>query len=403
MRKRTEPRHILDARQRITAAKRRVARQEKRVARIKWEGRNASRGEALLKTFVRRQQRSQQYLDMVVGWSRKHTRRKFPRALRNRFMGPRSARESEQQRRVRWDRDVRAFLDKQYPKAPNYKAYLLALWEKYLAVKLPTEHFVTQFTSGKKAVVFQRAWEMMVARHLDALGFAITTAPYGPDFRFEHGGRSFWVEAVSPEPMGVPEDYLEGPKPGEFKMGDVPHEEVRRRWIAAIKDKAVKLAGYRAMGIVGDDDVYVIAVNGCQLGALPIHHGVSQLPYAVEAVYPAGPIAIPVDKKTGAFGTPYLSNQWAIKSAQGKPVPTSMFVNEKYADVSCVIACTSDRSEDPILPLDVVHNHFAKVAVPRGLFGPEADEWVTEPDGKDGINVKKVEGKISAHQALATI
>ena len=398
MRKGTEAKHILDARQRVTLAKHRVVRQEKRVARIVREGRNASRAEALLKTLVRRQQRSQQYLDMVAGWSRKHPGRKFPRALRNRFMGPKSARETEQQRRARWDRDVRAFLDKQYPNAPNYKASLLALWETYLALKLPTEHFVTEFTSGKKSVVFQRAWEMMVARHLDALGYATTTAPHGPDFRFERGGRTYWVEAVSPEPMGVPGDYLEGPKPGEFKVGDVPHEEVRRRWIAAIKAKADKLAGYRAKGIVRDEDAYVIAVNGCQLGALPIHHGVSQLPYAVEAVYPAGPIAVPVNKETGAFGTPYLSNQWAIKSAQGKPVPTSMFVNEKYADISGVIACTFDRSEDPILPLDVVHNHFAKVAIPQGLFGPESDEWVTEPDGNAGINVKKVELKPAAPQ-----
>jgi hypothetical protein len=222
MRKTTEPRYILDARQRVAAAKRRVARQEKRVARIKREGRDVSQAETRLKALLRRQQRCQQYLDMVLGWSRKHRRSKFPRALRARFMGPRSARETEEQRRARWDRDVRAFLDKQYAKAPHYKASLLALWEKYLALKLPTEHFVTQFTSGKKAVVFQRAWEMMVARHLDAQGFAITTVAHGPDFRFEHAGRTFWVEAVSPEPKGVPEDYLEGPKPGEFKVGKYP-------------------------------------------------------------------------------------------------------------------------------------------------------------------------------------
>jgi hypothetical protein len=400
MRKGSEPRHTLNARQSVTLVKRRVARQDRRAARITQEGRSASRAEALLKTLVRQQQRSQQYLDMVVGWSRKHPGCKFPRALRNRFTGPRSARETEEQRRARWDRDVRVFLDKQYPNAPNYKASLIALWEKYLALKLPTEHFVIELTSGKKAVIFQRAWEMMVARHLDALGYAITTKAHGPDFRFEHEGRTFWVEAVSPEPTGVPGDYLASPKPGEFQVGDVPHEEVHRRWITAIKAKADKLAEYCSKGLVGDDDAYVIAVNGCQLGALPIHHGVSQLPYAVEAVYPAGPIAVPVDKMTGAFGTPYLSNQWAIKSAQGNPVPTSMFVTEKYADVSGVIACTTDRSEDPVLSLDVVHNHFAKVAIPRGLFGPGADEWVPEPDGKDGINVKKVGETIAAPGAM---
>lgn len=304
-------------------------------------------------------------------------------------MGPKSARESEEQRFARWDRDIRAFLNKKYPQAPHYKSTLIALWDKFLALKLPTEHFITEFTSGKKAVVLQRSWEMMVARHLDAQGFAITTTAHGPDFRFEHAGRTWWVEAVSPEPMGIPEHYLEGPKAGEFKVGDVPHEEVRRRWITAIKAKADKLTKYRAKNIVRSGDAYIIAVNGCQLGAFAIQHGLSQLPYAVEAVYPVGPISISIDKETGAFGKPYISNQWAIESAQGAPVLTSMFVNKKNSNISGIIACTSDRSEDSILPLDVVRNHFASVEIPVGMFGPKSIDWVTESDGSDGIDVMK--------------
>jgi hypothetical protein len=208
MRKNSEPRFVLEARLRLTEAKSRAVRQERRVGRLKREGRDASDARKLLTKLQRRQRRSQQYLDMVLGWSRRHIRRKFPRPLRARFVGPKAAQESEEQRRARWDRDVRAFLEWQHPEAPNYRASLLALWEKFVALKLPTEHFVTEFTSGKKSVVLQRAWEMMLARHLDAQGFAISTAPEGPDFRFEHGGRTYWVEAVSPEPMGVPEDYL---------------------------------------------------------------------------------------------------------------------------------------------------------------------------------------------------
>jgi hypothetical protein len=137
---------------------------------------------------------------MVVGWWHKHRRRKFPRALRARFLGPKSARETEEQRRARWDRDVRSFLHKGYSQAPHNRACLLALWEKHFALGLPSEHFVTEFTSGKKATVIQRAWEMMVARHLDALGFAINTAPHGPDFRFEHDGRTSrlrWASSVT--------------------------------------------------------------------------------------------------------------------------------------------------------------------------------------------------------------
>jgi hypothetical protein len=66
------------------------------------------------------------------------------------------------------NREVTAFLDRQFPNAPGYKASLLSLWQTYLALGLPNAHFVKEFTSGKRECVFQRAWEMMLARHLDA-------------------------------------------------------------------------------------------------------------------------------------------------------------------------------------------------------------------------------------------
>src|SRR5450631_2983652 len=66
------------------------------------------------------------------------------------------------------DREVMAFLDRQFPSCPGYKASLLSLWQTYLALGLPNAHFVKEFTSGKRECVFQRAWEMMLARHLDA-------------------------------------------------------------------------------------------------------------------------------------------------------------------------------------------------------------------------------------------
>lgn len=393
MPRKSEPSFVSDARLRLAQAKKRIVRQQRRIERMSAAAPNRVRAETLLQLLRRREHRATQYLGMVSGWSRKHRRSRFPRNIKNRFIGPPKARETTEQRKARWDQNVRSFLDKQYEAAPHYKSCVLMAWEKFLALNLPSEHFVTELVSGNKAKILQRVWEMMIARHLDALGFKITTAAKGPDFRFEHENKVYWIEAVSPEPMGVPEDYLEFPKPGEFKVGDVTHEEVRRRWIAAVDEKAKKLKKYRAKGIVGSKDAYVIAVNGCQLGALPIDHGLSGLPYAVEAVYPAGPVTIPVERATGAFGKPYIGSQWSIKSANGSPVPTLMFVNREQAGVSAVIASSSDRSEDPILPLDVVHNNFAEVPVGRGLLGAKSDEWVPSPDGKGGINITKVELK----------
>src|SRR5258707_15491185 len=130
---------------------------------------------------------------------------------------------------------------------------------------------------------------------------------------------------------------MERPKPdGEIRFGEVPHNEVLLRWTSAIKAKSHKLKEYRAKGIVGPNDSYVIAVNGCQLGAFPLQHGVSRFPYAVEAVYAAGPIGIPIDKETGKIGDAFVSIRPAIQNAKGAAVPTALFVDQDYAGISAI-------------------------------------------------------------------
>jgi hypothetical protein len=373
----------------MTAARKRAARQAKRVERLK-EGRDSSAAVGLLQTLARRARRSAKSLEMVLGWYRAHPRGSFPRQLKTRFTNPRATQRHKKEKLTLWNERVLAFLDKKFPNAPHYKASIVALWEKYAALGLPNAHFVSELTSGKKEVMFQRVWEMMLARHLDALGYSITTSDEGPDFRIEHEGQTIWIEAVCPEPKGIPQDWLEGPKPGEFKVGSVPHTEVLLRWTAAIKEKSEKLQTYRKNGIVAANDAYVIAVNGCQLGALPLGHGVSQFPYALEAVYPAGPIAIAVDRTTGSFGQPFVSNRPKVDTAKGKPVPTTLFLDQANAGISAVVAYSRDRSEDPLLPLDVVHNHYASTPIRKQILGPQIEEWVAEPDGQGGIEVKKL-------------
>jgi hypothetical protein len=399
MRSRSDPKYVSEARQYLTAARKRADRQAKRVERIQSEGRDSSSAVRLRDTLRRRERRAAKYLEMVLGWYQKHSRQCFPRQVRNRFINPRATLQTGKGKFAKWDEKVRAALEKQFPDAPHFRNSILALWEKYCDLGLPNAHFVSELAGGKSEVTCQRVWEMMLARHLDALGYRVTTSDEGPDFRIEHEGRTIWVEAICPEPKGVPQDYLEGPKPGEFKVGDVPHNEVLLRWTAAIKEKCEKLEDYRKKGIVGAGDGYIIAVNGCQLGALPLQHGVSQFPYALEAVYPAGPIAIPVDKATGAFGQPFVSNRPKIETAKGKPVPTTIFLDKANAGVSAVMAFSHDRSEIPLLPLDVVHNHYASAPIPKQIFGPAIEEWGTEPDGKGGINVKKLPAPKAASQS----
>ncbi|HME86040.1 MAG TPA: hypothetical protein VKG91_16225 [Roseiarcus sp.] len=222
--------------------------------------------------------------------------------------------------------------------------------------RAPNGNFVKEFTSGKKERFFQRLWEMLLARHLDAQGHRLNSPALGPDFRFVHGDRVVWVEAISPEPRGLPADWMELPAPNTVRVGRVPHDEIALRWTAAFKEKWDKLSDYRRKQIVAEGDAYVIAIHGGQLGALPLDHGISRYPLALETVFPIGPLAIPVDRETGKIGKSVTSERFSIQNANGSPVPTTPFVNTNYAGVSAVLAYSGDRSSNSSLPAYVVHN-----------------------------------------------
>ena len=106
-----------------------------------------------------------------------------------------------------------------------------------------------------------------------------------------------------------------------------------------------------------------------------------------ETVFPIGPLAIPVDRKTGKIGQAVTSERFSIRNANGSPVPTTPFVEAKYASVSAVLAYSCDRSPNPSLPVYVVHNPFARVPVPFGVLGCDAEEWYAEPVGTAGFEM----------------
>ena len=231
---------------------------------------------------------------------------------------------------------------------------------------------------------------MMLASHVDALGFALTSADEGPDLRIVHDGRVIWVEAVCPTAAGLPEQWMRPLDAGEFVVGDVPHNEVLLRWTASIDEKRKKLTGYRKNGLVRPEDAYVIAVNGGQLGRLPLNEGISQLPYALEAVYPAGPTSIEINRATGQFVRSFKSLRPTVLNANGEPVPTTVFMEQDNAGISAVIGYSSDRSDTPRLTVDVVHNHLAKQPVGKGVLGPDNTEWGQVSDTGQEIEIGKL-------------
>ncbi|TRL37172.1 hypothetical protein FM996_03050 [Methylosinus sporium] len=285
------------------------------------------------------------------------------------------------------DQHVMAFIASSVEDWPYNRATVAELWRHHLAAGLPNRHFVTEFTSGKRERFFQRLWEMLLARHLCAQGHILKSPDNGPDFRFEHDGRVVWVEAISPEPRGLPSDWMQMPPPNTYRVSTVPHDEIALRWTAAFKEKFEKLKAYRSKGIVGNDDAYVIAIHGGQLGLIPLDCGVSRLPLALETVFPVGPLAIPFDRVTQKLGQAEVSLRFDIAKANGSTVPTTSFVDQTHAGVSAVIGFSRDHAIAPELSLHVVHNPFARVRVPFGVLGRSVEEWYGEPVGTEGVEI----------------
>jgi type I restriction enzyme S subunit len=251
---------------------------------------------------------------------------------------------------------------------------------------LPNDDFLAEFTNGKKPSLAQRTWEMMLGRHLSALGYAVVCPNGGPDFRFSLNGITVWVEAVSPEPKGLPAEWLD---PNFQGAGDFPHEAILLRWTTAIDAKWKKLADYRAKGVVAADDAFVIAVSGSQLSRMSLDRGISQMPFGVEAVFPVGPLAYRIDPETRKIGEGFVSERFYILNANKAEVETTSFLNPAYAGVSALVGSCAQRPGEAPLPMHVVHNPLASVPLPRGSLGAVDDEWWASPapDGEEGFDL----------------
>jgi hypothetical protein len=223
---------------------------------------------------------------------------------------------------------------------------------------------------------------MLLASHFKGIGLSISSADAGPDFKIVHSGQTIWVEAICSAPTGLPDDWLRESRAGEVRIRNLPYEEMLLRWTSALKGKKEKLDGWRqGKGIVGPDDPYVIAISACRLRQfeMDLHYSISQLPYAVEAVFPVGAIENVINPETMETVETRYGHRWYLRKPSGAEVPTDNFLNPDYAGVSAILGSPAGLNaacgyESPIA---VVHNPLAKNPLPIGILKPD-QEYVAE-------------------------
>ncbi len=283
---------------------------------------------------------------------------------------------------------IETFLRKRFPNnqiAPRHYAELLV---PYAESGSSPPHMLPELETRDEGKFWSCVWEAMLYRHFLGLGLAPKnyskpSGQHGPDFCLDHHGKTIWVEATVPSPEGIPADYLAHPVMGEFRVRSKPDHQRVLRCTSAIADKTSKFAEYVKKGIVGSGDCAVIAVNICRLSDWDIDgNGISQLPLAMEAVFPVGPLGVPITPQGTLAGDAQHVPRFAVRKTSGIDIQTGNFMDPAFAGISAVLqGHQKDVFEKPLV-LAEIHNPLAPNALPVHLFGAFKEFVSTEQDGE---------------------
>lgn len=281
-----------------------------------------------------------------------------------------------------------------HPRMVAVREYLANACEEFVGSGLADPKFVSELTSGSEQKFWACISEALVANRLRGRQFGVRSSRgKGPDFLLMNGSHKVWIEVVCPEPVSLPANWL-NPQPGT--VIHFPHEEILLRWTSAIKAKAEALIGsadgrqegYLRSGLVAPGDAYVIAVNGCRLRSGPFSAlvGISQFPFAVEAVFPVGPYQLRIDRETlevverGHQHRPYVLNK------NGSEVPAYTFLDPRFNLISAIWAVDLNGGSaiGNTEPTAIVHNPNATNPIPVG-FLPADDEYLANPEGDEYV------------------
>jgi hypothetical protein len=152
------------------------------------------------------------------------------------------------------------------------------------------------------------------------------------------------------------------------------------RCTSVILDKLKKFEQYRKKGIIKPGECTVIAINICRLSDWDVDgNGISQYPLSIEAVFPVGPIAVPIDPD-GRLGQARNSSRYTVPKTSGKGIQTDNFLDPRYAGVSALVQAHQKDMYEKALSLAVIHNPLAAEKLPVGLFAAHK-EFVPEHQG----------------------
>lgn len=262
---------------------------------------------------------------------------------------------------------------------PHFGELLTGYWGSGLA----PPHLISELETNDEGKLWSCLWEAMLFHHLTALGHSLrkitrAAGQYGPDFSFDYDGKTVWLEAVVPAPVGIPADWL-SPPGREVRVRSKPDQERVLRCTSCISDKQQKFKDYLEKEIVGSRDITIIAVNICRLSDFDIDGcGISQFPLAMEALFPIGPIAVPITREGKQAGPAINVPRLTVEKVTGAKISTANFLNPEFTNVSAVVQAHQKDMHERDLVLALIHNPLANNKLDATLLKARSEYVATE-------------------------
>jgi type I restriction enzyme S subunit len=308
---------------------------------------------------------------------------------------------------------LESYLLARYPatsaKSIAVRQYVETICKRFIASGFSDRNFESELCSGSEPRFWQRFTEAALTCDVLDAGLTILPSRNGPDLCIEHGDRKIWVEFICPElnKKRKTEDWLtfENNRCSEF-----PHEQMLLQWTSAIKKKSQQLLGekdcdgnpkqkgFLEKGIVSPRDSYVIAVNGKQFRGErnASLYGISQLPFAAEAVFPVGSYQWHFDRETRSLVKTGYQYRPYVKNPNDANVQTDTFLDKSFAAISAVWA--TDFDDFFIIgstkELVIVHNPLATNPLPVNLL-PAWSEYAVTAVQNDEYRFEKQDGRLA--------
>jgi len=106
------------------------------------------------------------------------------------------------------------FLTRRFPQNRVAPSYFSDLLSTYQDSGLAPPNLVEEITSCDDGKLWAHVWEALLYRHLLACGYefrldrVMKSGQHGPDFGIVNDGHTIWIEATTPSPEGILQDWL---------------------------------------------------------------------------------------------------------------------------------------------------------------------------------------------------